>query len=955
MGNGRQMDDCPHLTGNREAARERARQLRGLIALGGVLLLFLIIAHWNASAVAAATISVTSSSDTTTTGDGVSLREAILSINAGSDLNTDVAAARSGSYTLDNNTIVISVSGPIVLSAANGTLTLAVNVVIGEVVADARVDGGCAVNVSGQCISGGVRVFTVNSGVTAALEGLTIQHGNAGTGSGGALANSGTLFLMDCTVLANAGSASGGTGGAIFNALGGTLMLENTTFSANSANTGGAVYSVGSVAVTNSTFSANVATNSGGGIVRASGAFTVLNTLVAGNTAPSDPDVSGTFGSGGHNLIGIVDGGTGFTGTGDLKGTAASLLNPLLGPLGAYGVLSGTQTFPLLPGSPAIDAGTATGAPASDERGFAQFGAAPDIGAFESRGFTDTVIDGGNQAALQNHAFGGALTVVVTANNQVEPVQGGHVTFTINPVGGASATLSGNPAPIGAGGFASATATANGTAGAYTVTGSAAGMPNATFTLTNGTVACVVTSVLDPEQAGKRTLRDAVDSANGGGCRSNAITFDPTAFPSGTPTTVTPSVPALKATMTIDGTGHQVVVDGSNVGTVFIVNSGVSAAISGLTIQNGTGGLGGGITNLGTLTVTNSTLRNNTAFNGGGGIFSNGTLNVTDCAFVNNVVGSNNDAGGGGIFNNGGTLNVTNSTFAGNVTSGSSGHAGGGAILNDGTLSVTNSTFTGNSATGTFVGGGGIFNGGTATITGSTFSGNIITGTNVGGGAIKINGTATIANSTFSGNQATGGVGGAIFEFSVSTLTMKNNTVVGNSADNSGGGIRAGGSLNVTNMIVAGNAAPSGPDVSGTVTSGGHNLISKTDGSTGFTAAGDQTGTIAAPLNPLLGPLASNGGPTQTFALLTSSPAINVGDPVACAATPVSGKDQRGLARRADRCSIGAYEAIPAIPNPLPNPLSTGGTPGSPNPLPNPRGAVAAQPGPPAPLPNPRP
>ena len=85
------------------------------------------------------------------------------------------------------------------------------------------------------------------------------------------------------------------------------------------------------------------------------------------------------------------------------------------------------------------------------------------------------------------------------------------------------------------------------------------------------------------------------------------------------------------------------------------------------------------------------------------------------------------------------------------------------------------------------------------------------------------------------------------------------------------------GPVTLGNTIVATNTASTGPDVDGTVTSKGHNLIGKTDGSSGWVGS-DLTGTIASPLNPLLAALGNYGGPTQTMALLPGSPAIDAGN-----------------------------------------------------------------------------
>jgi hypothetical protein len=106
-----------------------------------------------------------------------------------------------------------------------------------------------------------------------------------------------------------------------------------------------------------------------------------LNNIVALG-AWRTQDVCGVFNSLGHNLIGATNGSSGFTADGDLVGSAASPLDPLVGPLTDNGGL--TMTMALLPGSPAIDAGSNLGAPATDQRSFVRpYGAAVDIGAYE--------------------------------------------------------------------------------------------------------------------------------------------------------------------------------------------------------------------------------------------------------------------------------------------------------------------------------------------------------------------------------------------------------------------------------------------------------------------------------------------------------------------------------------------------------------------------------------------
>jgi CSLREA domain-containing protein len=220
----------------------------------------------------------------------------------------------------------------------------------------------------------------------------------------------------------------------------------------------------------------------------------------------------------------------------------------------------------------------------------------------------------------------------------------------------------------------------------------------------------------------------------------------------------------------------------------------------------------------------------------------------------------------------GGNATISGVTIRDGRTTGG-GEFGGGIQNDEGTLVLSNSTITANSANAN---GGGMenFNGGTATLT----------------------------NVTISGNTATGGSpGGGIRNAGPSTLALNNVTVTGNTADNGGGLSNGSATLNLSNTIVAGNvdsdpAVTNAPDcVAGNaITSLGNNLIGNLTGCDFVAAGGDQLN-----VNPLLGPLADNGGSTFTHALLTGSPAIN-GAGAGAAAT-----DQRGVPRSSD---IGAYE-----------------------------------------------
>ncbi|MEO7299434.1 MAG: choice-of-anchor Q domain-containing protein, partial [Verrucomicrobiota bacterium] len=255
-----------------------------------------------------------------------------------------------------------------------------------------------------------------------------------------------------------AAAGQGGLGGGI-NASGGNLIIVNSTFNANKAHLGGALYNSGAqVAISNSTFSANEATagpdsagaaiynsstlsiqsctiasniiTSGMGFgagIRNVGTATIRSSIVAGNTAPTNSDLSGIFISGGYNLIGVSNGATNLTNgvNNDLVGT-----NALLGPLQNNG--GPTATMALLGGSPAIDKGSGGGL-TTDQRGqprpFDQLtivnasgGDGSDIGAYEVSLLVVNTNDSGagslRQAILDNNASTGGNTIGF-ANNVI--------------------------------------------------------------------------------------------------------------------------------------------------------------------------------------------------------------------------------------------------------------------------------------------------------------------------------------------------------------------------------------------------------------------------------------------------------------------------------------------------------------------------------------------------------
>jgi hypothetical protein len=281
------------------------------------------------------------------------------------------------------------------------------------------------------------------------------------------------------------------------------------------------------------------------------------------------------------------------------------------------------------------------------------------------------------------------------------------------------------------------------------------------------------------------------------------------------------------------------------------------------------------VSNASTATVSNSSLSGNSVDYGvGGGIYNYGTLTVSD-----STVSGNSAYEGGGI-ENFGTLMVSDSTLSGNSTA--YGHGGGGIYNALGTLTVSGSTLSGNTAGF----GGGIYNAGyypysaTLTVSNSTLSGNTA---DYGGGIYNSYGTLTVSNSTLSGNSASG-LGGGIYN--QGTLTLSNSTLTANRATFVGGGLEAYfGSPVLHNTLVAGNfggaTGTTAADVDGRLDlNGDYNLIGDGTRMTGLTNGvnGNQVGSASGPIDPLLGPLDDNGGPTFTMALLPGSPAIDAGN-----------------------------------------------------------------------------
>ncbi len=830
--------------------------------------------------------------------------------HTGTSLRDAISAANPG----DTIQFQAGLSGAIDLSTAEGGqggLALTKNVTIDGTGATITIEGGSSAGSSSNA-----EPFFVNSGVTAVLNDLTISNGystqgggiyNGGTltvsnstlannhtfvdggaidnrgtltvsnstlannstnyfgngaGYGGGIYNQGTLTVSNSTLLNNSANNTGNraVGGGIMNNLG-TLAVNNSTFSGNSADIGGAITNAGMATVNDSTLAGNSGSPSGGGGITNTSTLNLANTIVANSVTGPDLYNSGTVATAQNDLIGSQ------TGSPIQDGISGNIVgkDPLLSALGDYGGL--TQTMALLPGSPALDAGSSAAAAglATDQRGQPRTtGGAVDIGAFESRGFTLSASGGSGQSALVNTAFASPLTVTVTSASG-EPVAGGRVTFAA-PASGASAGLAGSPATVGADGRASVTATANGVIGQnYSVTAGAAGAGAVGFTLSNSEApSLAVTTLADVSDAydGRTSLREAVAYANTLAGPST-VTFAP-----GLSGAIDLSTSeggqgglALTKNVTIDGTGATITIEGGNTYgnqtnvRPFVVNNGATAILNCLTISNGLG-----------------------SWPGGGDILNDGTLSVTNCVVVGGGAGPG--ANGGGILN-AGSLRVTNCTL-------------GSALANNGAIY-----------------GGGLYNQGTATLTNSTVLDN---GAVSGAGGIGNTGTLTLLNCTLTGNHANYDVGGGALYISAGSATLVNCTVAGNTAAAYGGGIGggidiAGGAVTLSNTIVAGNnngSTAAADDIQGSVnTAQSFNNLIGTGGSGGL--ANNVNGNQVGVANPLLSALGNYGGPTQTMALLPGSPALDAGSSAAASGLST---DQRGQPRTTGgTADIGAFES----------------------------------------------
>jgi CSLREA domain-containing protein len=528
--------------------------------------------------------------------------------------------------------------------------------------------GAVYVKISGNNTT---RVFNVSSGAIVNISGLTISGGNSGNDGGGGIQNNGTLTLNANSISGNIAGGIGG--GGIYNGVGaivnitkctisgndagngngggiagvGTISVTNSTVTGNSASFGGGIITFSSVtatlAVTSSTISNNSSVNNGGGIAHQHSTPAILrNTIVADNTAGATrPDLSGTFNSGGYNLIGNGSGATVTPTTGDQIGTAAVPISPRLGPLQYNdGVL---QTRALLAGSPAIDKGKSFGLTTDqrdslrpvdlDDAVYPDASDASDIGAFEAQtaptngdapSFIVTRFADTNDGACDADC---SLREAITAANGDAGAD--FITFDIAGAGphtiqltAALPALSQSVKILNASG--ESVTVRRDTGGSYRI-----------FTISDG----------QNVQISGLTITNGNSTDAGGGINNG----------NGANLTITDSTVSSNTTSGFGGGGIY-----NGVGAILHVTG--STVSGNLATGNGNGG---GIAGVGTISVTNSTVSDNNAHYAGGGIitFQNTTLTVASSTVANN---SAQNFGGGILEQSGGTI-IRNAIVANNT------------------------------------------------------------------------------------------------------------------------------------------------------------------------------------------------------------------------------------------------------------------------------------------------
>ena len=596
--------------------------------------------------------------------DGISLREAIIASNNDSGV-ADTIALSAGTYTLaiagsgedDAATGDLDILDPLTITGAGASQTIIdgddldrVFHVIASSAFDVTISDLKIQNGFVDRLGGGLRIENSSAVPVVTLSNVWFS-GNDTTGifdSGGAIYNDGDLTIVDSLIEGN----SAQDGGGVMNIFGGVLSMTNVTLSDNEATggDGGGLFNASTATLLNVTVSGNQAASEGGGLhnYNLGGAVTKINnTLVADNSASSNPDVDGAFVSTtGDNLIEVVGTSTGLHGS-DIKG-----IDPDIGVLSDNG--GDTFTHALLIGSAAINAGSTPGAPTVDQRGYTRVGAM-DIGAYEFAAgpiIVDTTADtvDGNTTSVWTLFDNKGADGFISLREAILAVNAGAGGDTISLGAGTyTFTAGADYEDLAVSGDLDITkdVTIIG-AGAATTIIDAADIDRV-FDVHNGTVMIQDLTMLDGDAGAE----------NGGGIRIfNGATTDLVSVD-------------IISNMAVSGGG---------------IHSAGSLTLTDVTVDDNDATWGGGISiDDGSVTLDRVTISNNTSSNNGGGFYNFGVAaSLANVTISGNSSSSNS---GGGLWTNQ-AITATNVTIAHN-----SSNAGGAGIhaQGGGNVTLTNS------------------------------------------------------------------------------------------------------------------------------------------------------------------------------------------------------------------------------------------------------------------------
>ena len=540
------------------------------------------------------------------------------------------------------------------------------------------------------------------SSSTSESTSISLSHVHHNSGGGVDMSGISSQTIDNSAFYFNTASDSGGGVSGGSNST--PLVIKNTTISNNTASRGGGLSS-GKAILYNVTVAGNYALEAGGGISASTGTVYLKNSILANNTA-QNPDMS-------H--LGNCDiGGVGLDGYTIIYGTQCTLFGPPNAvplPINAdpkLGMLLPSVGYlPLLPGSPAINAGNPATCTANDQRGVTRVGVC-DIGAYEytipGSPMRLDIVDGNNQRAFPTFNFSTPLSVVAL-DGQGSPVAGVNVTFTAPQSGASAVFLSTNTRTISAltnpsGIASSSTLKANNLTGAYAVFASATGVGAVNFALANASW------YVSPSGRDTNSCSSSVSpclTIGGGMAKPGFVSGDAILIATGTYQGTGQEVLTLEKSAILLGGWNETftaqtgmsIIDGQSTRRGVRILSGVVANIDHFMITNGNTydpiGDGSGVLNYGNLTLSNSSIYRNMAFGSGGGIRNEGSLTLNNTTVSHNVAADD----GGGIFNYGtATIYLNNTTISDNAAS-SYGSPGGG-IYNRGVISIKNSILSNN-------------------------------------------------------------------------------------------------------------------------------------------------------------------------------------------------------------------------------------------------------------------